>query len=128
MKKIHIIALILIAVCIGIIYSSYGDASTYEDFAVATENSDKEFHIVGKLNREKEKYYNPEKDANYFSFFMIDEKGNETKVVYHNPEPPDFDKSEKIVIVGKMEKDHFEASKILLKCPSKYTDNNVKAS
>jgi cytochrome c-type biogenesis protein CcmE len=59
---------------------------------------------------------------------MIDEKGKESKVVYHNPEPTDFERSEKIVIVGSMEGDHFEASKILLKCPSKYTDNQVKAS
>jgi cytochrome c-type biogenesis protein CcmE len=58
---------------------------------------------------------------------MVDEKGKESKVVYHNPEPTDFDRSEKIVIVGKMDGDHFEASKILLKCPSKYTDNQVKA-
>jgi cytochrome c-type biogenesis protein CcmE len=104
----------------------YGDASTYENFEVAMENPGREFHVVGVLNREKEKFYNPQEDPNYFTFFMVDEKGKESKVVYHNPEPADFDRSEKIVIVGKMDGDHFEASKILLKCPSKYTDNQVK--
>ncbi|MBP7511440.1 MAG: cytochrome c maturation protein CcmE [Bacteroidia bacterium] len=126
MKKTSIIGLIIIALAIGAIVSMYGDASTYEGFEVAGDNPGKEYHVVGVLNRQKEKYYDPQKDANYFSFYLIDDKGKESKVVYHNPEPADFDRSEKVVIVGSMEGDHFEASKILLKCPSKY--NEEKAS
>jgi cytochrome c-type biogenesis protein CcmE len=82
--------------------------------------------VVGTLNKDKEKYYNPQENANYFTFYLRDQKGEECKVIYHNPEPPDFDRSEQIVIVGSMEGENFEASKILLKCPSKYTDNQVK--
>jgi cytochrome c-type biogenesis protein CcmE len=104
----------------------YGDASTYENFEVAKENPGKEYHVVGTLNKDKEKYYNPQENANYFTFYLRDQKGEECKVIYHNPEPPDFDRSEQIVIVGSMEGENFEASKILLKCPSKYTDNQVK--
>lgn len=126
MKKTYILGIALIGIAIAAIVSMYGDASTYENFEVALENPGREFHVVGVLNREKEKFYNPQEDPNYFTFFMVDEKGKESKVVYHNPEPADFDRSEKIVIVGKMDGDHFEASKILLKCPSKYTDNQVK--
>src|SRR5689334_17130303 len=128
MKKIHIILIILIAVAIGAIVSSYGDASTYESFNVATENPGKEYHVVGVLDKQKEKHYDPKVDPNYFSFYMIDEKGTESKVILRGSEPQDFERSEKIVIIGKMEGDHFEASKILLKCPSKYTDNQVKTS
>jgi cytochrome c-type biogenesis protein CcmE len=127
-KKTQIIVIALIAVAIAAIFSMYGDASTYEDFGVAAENPGKEYHVVGTLDRGKEKYFDPKKDANYFSFYMIDEKGKESKVVYHNPEPADFERSEKIVIIGSMEGDHFEASKILLKCPSKYTETEVKTS
>ncbi|MDP1726569.1 MAG: cytochrome c maturation protein CcmE [Bacteroidota bacterium] len=126
MKKTSIIGIAIIAIAIAAIVSMYGDASTYESFTVANENPGKEFHVVGTLNRDKEKFYDPKKDPNFFSFYLKDEKGVESKVVYHNPEPTDFDRSEKIVIVGSMEGDHFEASKILLKCPSKYTDNQVK--
>ena len=126
MKKTYILGIALIGIAIAAIVSMYGDASTYENFEVAMENPGKEFHVVGVLNREKEKFYNPQEDPNFFTFYMIDEKGKESKVVYHNPETTDFDRSEKIVIVGKMDGDHFEASKILLKCPSKYTDNQVK--
>lgn len=128
MKKSFIILIALIAVAIGAIVSMYGDASTYEDFEVAKENPGKEFHVVGTLNKEKEKVYNPQQDPNYFTFYMIDEKGNESKVVFRQPEPADFDRSEKIVLIGSMNGEVFEASKILLKCPSKYTDNEVKTS
>ena len=128
MKKSSIIIIVLIAVAIGAIVSSYGDASTYETFAVAQENPDREYHIVGTLDTTKQKFYDPKVDANYFTFFLIDEKGQESKVVYRAPEPQDFERSEKVVIIGKMKGDNFEASKILLKCPSKYTENEVKGS
>ena len=60
-----------------------------------------------------------------FTFYMIDNNGTESKVVLRSTKPQDFERSEKIVIIGKMEGDHFEASKILLKCPSKYTETKV---
>jgi cytochrome c-type biogenesis protein CcmE len=126
MKKSSIIIIVLIAAAIGAILSSYGDASTYEDFTVAAENPGQEYHVVGTLNRNKERHYDPKTDANYFTFYLVDEKGHESKVIYRAPEPQDFDRSEKVVIIGKMEGDAFEASKILLKCPSKYTENEVK--
>jgi cytochrome c-type biogenesis protein CcmE len=128
MKKTSIIAIVLIAVAIGAIVSSYGDASTYETFAVANENPDREYHIVGTLDTTKQKFYDPKTDAHYFTFYLIDEKGQESKVVYRAPEPQDFERSEKVVIIGKMKGENFEASKILLKCPSKYTENEVKGS
>lgn len=126
MKKSSIIIIVLIAAAIGAIVSSYGDASTYEDFTVAADNPGEEYHIVGTLDRNKERHYDPKTDANYFTFYLVDEKGKESKVIYRAPEPQDFDRSEKIVIIGKMKGEAFEASKILLKCPSKYTENEVK--
>lgn len=126
MKRSYIILIVLIAVAIGAIVSTYGDASTYEDFSVAAEHPGKEFHVVGRLDTTKAREYDPKKDPNYFAFYLIDEKGNESKVVYLAPEPQDFERSEKVVIIGKMEEGTFMASKILLKCPSKYTDGQVK--
>jgi cytochrome c-type biogenesis protein CcmE len=122
MKNTHIIIIALIAVAIGAIISTYGDSSTYEGFTKAAENPDKEYHVVGVLNKEKPREYNPQLDANLFTFYLIDEQGKESKVVYRAPEPADFERSEKVVLIGKMNGDHFEANKILLKCPSKYNE------
>jgi cytochrome c-type biogenesis protein CcmE len=125
MKNTHIIIIALIAVAIGAIISTYGDSSTYEGFTKAAENPDKEYHVVGVLNKEKPREYNPQLDANLFTFYLIDEQGKESKVVYRAPEPADFERSEKVVLIGKMNGDHFEANKILLKCPSKYNEGQA---
>jgi cytochrome c-type biogenesis protein CcmE len=42
--------------------------------------------------------------------------------------PQDFLKSEKVVVIGSYDGDHFQASKILLKCPSKYQEEKVKVN
>ena len=129
MKLRYIIALVLIALAIGAIVSTYGDASTYVDFATAMSNPKQQYHVVGELNRDKPMEYHPERDANRFSFYMLDSLNYEMKVIYNNSKPQDFEKSEKIVIVGKALSEHeFEASQILLKCPSKYVDEQKPVS
>lgn len=122
MKKTHIILIVIIAVAIGAILTTLNNTSTYASFAEAKESPDNEFHIVGKLNKEKETVYNPKENANIFTFYMIDNKGLESKVVLHKNKPQDFDRSEQIVLIGKMKGTEFHASEILMKCPSKYND------
>ncbi|MBK7855155.1 MAG: cytochrome c maturation protein CcmE [Bacteroidetes bacterium] len=120
MKRTHIAAIILIAVALGVIISTISSSSTYESFTVASQKQGKVFHVVGKLNRAKPYEYHPETNANIFSFYMFDNQGVERKVILNRAKPQDFDKSEQIVIIGKMQDSEFLASDILLKCPSKY--------
>ena len=65
MKKIYIIAIVLIAVAIGLLVSAADDMGTYATFDEA--KGDKKVKIAGQLVKDKEMYYNPEKDPNYFS-------------------------------------------------------------
>jgi cytochrome c-type biogenesis protein CcmE len=124
MKKIHIIGLIIIAAAIGIILTQSNDYSEYKDFNTAMDNPKEEYHIVGRLNKSKAQNYDPMKDANLFEFYMVDDKGVESKVIYKGTKPDGFDQTEKIVVAGNYDKDHFQASQILMKCPSKYVDEN----
>jgi cytochrome c-type biogenesis protein CcmE len=126
MKTINIIILVVIAAAIAIFAGAYADSSTYADFATAKKNVGEEFHIVGKLNKQKPMVYEPLKDANHFEFFLMDSLGNEAKVIYSDPKPTDFDRSDKVVVIGSFEKPNgdFIANKILLKCPSKYEAEN----
>lgn len=126
MKKAHISALIIIAILVGYIISSSSSYSTYETFATAHSQTNQKFQVVGKLVKDKALYYNPEQDANYFSFFMTDNDGEERKVVYKGAKPQDFERSEQVVLTGKMVEEEFHASKILLKCPSKYVEDEVE--
>ena len=122
MKKVHILGIIIIAIAIGAILTTLGNTSTYANFNEASNNPTSEFHIVGKLSKEKEAIYNPREDANLFSFYMKDNAGIEKKVILHKNKPQDFERSEQIVLIGKMKGDEFHASEILMKCPSKYND------
>ncbi len=122
MKKIHIIGIIIIAVSIGAILTTLNNTSTYASFTEAAQSPGSEFHVVGKLNKEKESTYDPKINANLFSFFMVDNKGTERKVILNKNKPQDFERSEQIVLIGKMKGEEFIASDILMKCPSKYND------
>ena len=122
MKKSHIIGIVLIAVAIGAIFASLGDASTYATFSVAQKNEGKEFHVVGKLDKTKEMVYDPEQDPNIFVFYMKDNDSTERKVTLHQSKPQDFEHTEQIVAIGKCVGDDFHASSVLMKCPSKYVD------
>ena len=122
MKKSHLLVIIIIAVSIGVIISTLQDSSTYATFAETIENPGVEYHVIGSLNKEKEMHYDPEKNANLFSFYILDKEGEERKVVFNGTKPQDFERSEQIVIQGKMTGDVFTCTKILMKCPSKYNN------
>ncbi|MDL5045047.1 cytochrome c maturation protein CcmE [Oscillatoria amoena NRMC-F 0135] len=128
MKTSYIIAIIMVAVLIGIIISMYGSSSEYATFTTAAQNPDKSYHIVGHLDRTKPQLYNELKDPNYFEFYLKDSLDNVSKVIYRSPRPQDFERSENVVVKGKMKGDAFEAKEILLKCPSKYNATEVQVT
>jgi cytochrome c-type biogenesis protein CcmE len=128
MSKVHLFLLLLIAVAAGVILSTVDESSSYEDFATAEAYPGKEFHVVGTLHNPSEMEYNPLKDPNLFRFFLKDQKGAVRQVVYHDSKPQDFERSEQVVIIGKMSGSAFEASKILTKCPSKYNEDSIEVA
>ncbi|MFN3528973.1 MAG: cytochrome c maturation protein CcmE [Bacteroidia bacterium] len=126
MKRTHIILIVLIAVAIGVIISTVGDSSSYENFSTAAANPDREYHVVGTLARIDQMEYNPEQDANLFKFYLEDNNGEVNQVVFYGTKPQDFERSEQVVIVGQMTGEAFTAHKILTKCPSKYTEDEIE--
>ena len=137
MKLSHIIGIIIIAIAIGVIVSTAGDASSYVNFKEAAElaqNGDGEMvHVVGRLKKDAngqiaDMVYNPAIDPNHFEFTLVDTLHIAKKVVYNSPKPQDFDRSEQIVVIGAMQGDHFQCNKILLKCPSKYQDGKLETT
>jgi cytochrome c-type biogenesis protein CcmE len=124
MKKTAIFGIVVIAIAIAIIICTYGSSSSYGTFKDA-QSTNGELHIIGHVDKTKDMVYDATKDANYFSFYMRDTIGNECKVVYRSTKPEDFDKSDKIVLVGKMTNNEFHASTILMKCPSKYKNDKI---
>ena len=128
MKKIHIVGLIIIALAIGFIITLASDYSQYETFSSAKGETKKDFEVVGYLVKNKEMYYDPQKDPNYFTFYMKDKDSVECKVILYNSMPQDFVKSEQVVVTGRMKGNDFEAKNILMKCPSKYKQDQLVVS
>ena len=134
MKKSHLLAIVVIAVAIGIIVSTAGDASTYVNFdqayQLAATGSSTQVHVVGELPKDAAGNIlglEKSEDKLSFSFTLIDDHNKEQKVYYNEPMPPDFTRSEKVVVIGNYQNDRFIAKKILLKCPSKYNEQKLNA-
>lgn len=127
MKKTHIILLVLIAASIATLVSFMGNVTTYETVASAREKEGKFVNLVAKLDLNQPMEYDPVKNPNYLSFTAIDTLGQSIKVVYLNTKPTDMEKSERLVLKGKVSGDKFECKDILLKCPSKYKDDMEQA-
>lgn len=124
MKKIYIVAILMIAAAIALLTTAADDMSTYATFGQAARSGDR-VKIAGQLSKDKEMYYNPAEDPNYFSFYIKDTEGEERKVVLLSEKPQDFELSEQIVLTGQMKGDEFVATDMLMKCPSKYKDEEV---
>ncbi len=125
MKKVHIIGLILIALGIAAMMSTISSGtSTFTTFSEAIATG-KVVKISGHLSKDKEMYYNPQKDPNYFTFYIKDTENQERKVILLSAKPQDFERSESIVLTGKMQGEEFLASDMLMKCPSKYKDEEI---
>ena len=124
MKKVHIVGIALIAIAIAVLLSLSGDVSTFSTFSEAAKTG-KKIKISGQLVKDKEMHYNPQKDPNYFTFYLKDSEGQEKKVVLLSSKPQDFERAESIVLTGKMQGDEFLASDMLMKCPSKYKDEEI---
>src|SRR5688500_87041 len=107
MKRTHIFVIAIIAVAISVIMATAGDASMYVDFKEASERaaegSTSQVHVVGKLKKDAAgnilgMHYDPVKDANFFTFMLVDTNHWEQQVIYFNPKPQDFERSEQVVI------------------------------
>jgi cytochrome c-type biogenesis protein CcmE len=124
MKKIYIVGIVMIAVAIAMLTMAAEDLSTYATFADAARSGER-VKIAGQLSKDKPMHYNPEEDPNYFSFYITDSKEEERKVVLLAPRPQDFELSEQIVLTGQMQGEEFVATDMLMKCPSKYKDEEI---
>lgn len=120
MKITRIIALLVVVVAAIIIYTSMAEASRYANFNQAFSKPGEKFTVIGKLDRSKQIVDLP----NRLEFYVIDEEQNTRKVICNKSKPQDFERSEKIVMTGTAKGEQFEATELLLKCPSKYNDTN----
>ncbi|MDP5171139.1 MAG: cytochrome c maturation protein CcmE [Bacteroidia bacterium] len=125
MKSTHIVILVGLAifiVALGVNLSK--NVSTYADFDMARQ-SGKQIHISGEWVRRDQGGYDQTQDL--FTFYLKDTLQNVELVHFYDPMPMNFDKAEKVVVVGGYQDEGFVADKIITKCPSKYEETDITA-
>lgn len=107
--------LLVAAVAIGL--TSFKQTMTpYIGFAEAKSASG-QVQVNGML---ADKNYVMKPQQQYLRFNLKDSKGEVMPVEYHGVIPGNFDQAVSVVAIGQFEHDHFEATQLLVKCPSKY--------
>lgn len=124
MKNKYIFGGIIIALFLGIMGYLFTQSNIkYEsDFSVV-KTTDKTVKATGSWVKEKK--YEMNTETRTFSFYMVDEKGNEMKVVYEGAMPNNFESATSVVVTGTYKNGYFHAKDILTKCPSKYQDQQA---
>ena len=123
MKPKTLIGLIAMIAFGSLLLLNFGSqVGGYMSFADA-EAAGRSAHVIGEWVPDRQTSY--DRETNVFTFYMRDESGNMMRVEYPNPRPTNFDDAERLVVEGKMHAGVFQASHILVKCPSKYNDERA---
>ncbi len=119
MKRKYIIGIIIILVFAFFAGWSFRSAMTpYVSFAEAKELSG-QVQVMGYFVGEKISY---DSTSGYLTFELKDEEGSQARIVYDGVPPDNFDHAESIVVVGRFQGEDFTATRLLVKCPSKYEE------
>jgi cytochrome c-type biogenesis protein CcmE len=63
---------------------------------------------------------------NQFIFYLADDTGEKIEVVYNGAKPGNFEQATEVVCVGQYQDGRFYAKELLVKCPSKYVEQENK--
>ena len=109
------IAIIIVFVIFGA-FSFRKTLTPYVSFDEARK-SGATVQVIGEIALTEAKY---DIQAHQLRFPIINEHGERMTVVYSGTKPSNFEQADRVVAIGKYEKDVFVADQLLVKCPSKY--------
>ena len=125
MKNKYIFGGIIIAVFLGLMTYLFTQSNIkYENNFAKVMQENKIVRATGSWMRDKS--YKIDKDNTTFTFYMVDNHGNQMKVVYDGTIPNNFESAKSVVVTGQYQGGYFHAQSILTKCPSKYESQSAK--
>ena len=124
MKRTHIVLLLLVAGLMGTFVASITSTSRSVGFAVAFADPITEYKVSGTLVTDMPIEYNPQHNTSLTKFHMKDRKGVVHEVWLEKAKPTGLERSESIDLYGQANGTHFRATEMLMKCPSKYNEQN----
>ena len=124
MKKTQVIGVIFIAVCLGVLVNVLSDPGKMAGFEQAFADPAHTYRVSGFLDKEQEVIYDPITNASMTTFHMKDQDGLSRKIILDKSKPQGFEMSESLVITGRADGEICRAEELLMKCPSKYNEEN----
>lgn len=122
LKPLHIAAfgIILLAVVYGI-FGVQGSVRAYTTSVSEAEKSGRSVQLAGFLGSQGE--YDAQ---GRWTFLLEDENGDLMKIISNEPKPANFEQAISIVAIGRYDasEDAFMADSLLVKCPSKYQEQD----
>jgi len=123
-KPSHIVALVVIALCFGVtMFSFTGAVAQRVTIAHAISHPAQVLHVPGKIVKESVAY-TVRGGKGQLRFDVVDPKdaAAHMTIVYNEPKPENFDTATSVEATGQYKDGVFEATNLLVKCPSKYRD------
>ena len=118
--KVIIGSIVIVGLLVFLSFSFMESKVEYGSLSVAKE-SQKKIQVKGEWVKDKDSFYDSQK--NQFVFFLKDDNGEESKVIFEGAKPNNFELADAVVVKGRYIDGVFHASDILTKCPSKYEGN-----
>lgn len=124
MKKAHIVGLVMILAfgALGISQVA-SNITTYKGFTEAMA-SERAVQVKGAVDKSSVRFEN---DGRHFYFDIIDEEGQRMTVLYQKSVPGNFNQASHVVAKGVYGDGIFNASELLIKCPSKYQGESYES-
>lgn len=124
MRRTQLFLLLITAALMAALIGTFTSTSESVDFARAFDEPGVVFKISGTLDFDHPIEYDPASAASTTVFHMLDRSGASREVHLHEPKRTGLEQSESIDLYGKVENGEFHASKMLMKCPSKYNEQS----
>ena len=124
MSRTNIVVILLVAVLMGTLFSVFTTNSESVVFARAFAEPGIEFKVSGTLDTDHPVVYDPEVAVAETRFHMRDKEGDIREVLLTKAKPTGLEQSESIDLYGTVIDGEFIAGEMLMKCPSKYTEQS----
>lgn len=108
------IVLTAIGLC-AVVFAFVKNSSPYVTVAQAKVAERSSVHLSGDIDKSTVRAARGK-----VTFEITDETGDRALIVFNGPPPANMGDATKVVAIGAMKGEVFEANKLLLKCPSKY--------
>ena len=118
-KKV-ILTILVIILCIMLGYttvSNYMIEYTTINEILESETAHRDIHVVGTI--EPDSFTHLYTDS--YTFILTDDTAS-MNVIYTGSLPPSFSENSEIVIIGTMDSGTFISTKLIARCPSKFTE------